>query len=86
MLQVNLSGHVEVTVEDMNVLVQTNLRVRDRRTKIEVTNCTLDVKYIDVEVHGGIMIWIANLFRVQLATAIKSSLQQAVSQFFHAFL
>ncbi|VDN45335.1 unnamed protein product, partial [Gongylonema pulchrum] len=62
-----LSGYVKAKANDIRVYMQTNVLVRDERPQIEVTDCVMDVDHLDVSIGGGVIPWIVNLFRAQLA-------------------
>ncbi|VDK56660.1 unnamed protein product [Gongylonema pulchrum] len=70
-VKLDLSGYVKAMVNDIRVYLQTSLLVRDERPQIEVTDCSMDVDYIEVNVSGGIIPWIVNLFRKHLAAIVK---------------
>ncbi|CAG9534312.1 unnamed protein product [Cercopithifilaria johnstoni] len=73
---VYLSGYVNAKMSDIRVYMQTNLFVQNERPQIEISACSTDVHQVYVYITGGVVQWIVNLFRSQLASAIKQIIHQ----------
>ncbi|EJD74974.1 hypothetical protein LOAG_17792 [Loa loa] len=71
-----LSGYVKAKMDDIRVYMQTNLLVRNERPQIEITDCSTDVQQLYVYITGGVIQWVVNLFRAQLASVIKHTIHE----------
>ncbi|VDK63019.1 unnamed protein product [Onchocerca ochengi] len=71
-----LSGYIRAKMDNIRVYMETNLLVRDEHPQIEVTDCSVDIRKLNVYITGGVLQWIINLFRAQLAVVIKQTIHQ----------
>lgn len=65
-------------MDDIRVYMQTNLLVRNEHPQFEISECSTDVQQLSVYITGGVIQWVVNLFRVQLAFVIKQTIHQKV--------
>lgn len=65
-------------MDDIRIYMKTNLLVQNERPQIEISDCSTDVQQVYVYITGGVIQWIVNLFRSQLAYAIKQTIHQKV--------
>lgn len=77
-LQIYLSGYVKAQMDDIRVFMQTNLFIRNERPQIEITYCSMDVRQVYVYITGGIIQWVVNLFRTELAVAVRQTIHEKV--------
>ncbi|VDN06357.1 unnamed protein product [Thelazia callipaeda] len=68
---IHLSGYVEAKISDIRAYLQTNFEVKNNRPQLEITHCFTEVLDLEVYVTGGVIQWIINLFRSQLAAAVR---------------
>ncbi|KAK6101157.1 LBP / BPI / CETP family C-terminal domain protein [Brugia pahangi] len=71
-----LSGYVKAKMDDIRVYMQTNLLVRNDHPQVEITDCSTDVQHLYVYITGGVIQWVVNLFRAQLAFVIKQTIHE----------
>ncbi|KAM3723798.1 Uncharacterized protein ACO02O_06980 [Dirofilaria immitis] len=71
-----LSGYVRAKLDNICVYMQTNLLVQHEHPQIEVTDCSMKVQQLYVYITGGVIQWIVNLFRAQLASVIKQTIHE----------
>uniref|UniRef100_A0A0R3RKL7 BPI1 domain-containing protein n=1 Tax=Elaeophora elaphi TaxID=1147741 RepID=A0A0R3RKL7_9BILA len=77
---VYLSGYVRAKMKDIRVYMQTNLLVQNERPQIEISDCSTDVQQVYVYITGGVIQWIVNLFREQLASVIKQTIHEKMCE------
>lgn len=65
-------------MDDIRVYMQTNLFVQNERPQIEISDCSTDVQQVYVYITGGVIQWIVNLFRSELAVVVKETIHQKV--------
>ncbi|VBB26969.1 unnamed protein product [Acanthocheilonema viteae] len=74
-----LSGYVKAKMDDIRIYTQTNLMVRNERPQIEIGDCFTDVQQVYVYITGGVVQWVVNLFRTQLAFAVKQTIHEKIN-------
>uniref|UniRef100_A0AC34F7L1 Lipopolysaccharide-binding protein n=1 Tax=Panagrolaimus sp. ES5 TaxID=591445 RepID=A0AC34F7L1_9BILA len=74
--KVYLSGEVDVTASDIQSMLTVGAYSYDKHPQIQIYNCTADVTNLHMTLSGNVITWIINLFRANLASAIKTAIHK----------
>ncbi|MCP9259259.1 hypothetical protein DINM_002218 [Dirofilaria immitis] len=72
-------AYPKAKLDNICVYMQTNLLVQHEHPQIEVTDCSMKVQQLYVYITGGVIQWIVNLFRAQLASVIKQTIHEKIT-------
>lgn len=78
LLQVHTDGWVEVDAADIRSVITLGAYEKDQRPQLEVFNCSVALGQVDLQIGGGVIPWIVNLFRADLSATIKQVIHEQV--------
>jgi hypothetical protein len=71
LVTMNLSGWLEVKAIDIRSLITLGVYKKQNKPQVEVYNCSVGIGEIDLEIGGGVIPWIVNLFRADLSATLR---------------
>ncbi|KIH46656.1 hypothetical protein ANCDUO_23289 [Ancylostoma duodenale] len=78
--QVRTSGWTNVLASDIRLNVSAKLVALDSRPQVSLGDCAVDVGHFDIEIGGGVLPWLVNLFRADISRAIKKTIHEQVNR------
>ncbi|CAJ0597292.1 unnamed protein product [Cylicocyclus nassatus] len=76
LLPVKASGWMNVLASDIQMNVSAKAIAFDDRPQIEVGECEANVGNFDLEIGGGVLPWLVNLFRADVSRAVQKTIHE----------
>ncbi|KIH46081.1 hypothetical protein ANCDUO_23868 [Ancylostoma duodenale] len=76
MRTVRTSGWTNVLAADIRLNVSAKVVALDSRPQVSLGDCAVDVGHFDIEIGGGVLPWLVNLFRADISRAIKKTIHE----------
>ncbi|EPB76527.1 LBP / BPI / CETP family protein [Ancylostoma ceylanicum] len=76
LVPVRTSGWMNVLAADIRLNVSAKLVALDSRPQVSLGDCAVDVGHFDIEIGGGVLPWLVNLFRADVSRAIKKTIHE----------
>lgn len=69
---------MRAVAKDIRLLLQAQIFVKDNHPQISIDTCNTHLMNLDVDVAGGLIPWIVNLFRSDVSQIIKEAINKQV--------
>ncbi|KHJ84449.1 hypothetical protein OESDEN_15837 [Oesophagostomum dentatum] len=67
---------MNILAADIRMNVSAKIIALDDRPQISLGDCAADVGNFDIEIGGGVLPWLINLFRPEVSRAVKSAIHE----------
>uniref|UniRef100_A0A914CI60 Lipopolysaccharide-binding protein n=1 Tax=Acrobeloides nanus TaxID=290746 RepID=A0A914CI60_9BILA len=74
LVTIYLSGYVTATVSDIRSTLTVGVHLDNEKPQLSIWNCTAQVEHFQMEIGGGVIPWIVNLFRGPLSEAVLNAI------------
>ncbi|KAH7731411.1 LBP / BPI / CETP familyN-terminal domain containing protein [Aphelenchoides avenae] len=76
LVTVHTDGWLELTAADIRSVITLGVQEEQQRPQLEVFNCSVALGQVDLEIGGGVIPWLVNLFRSGLSATLKEVVHQ----------
>lgn len=70
------SGWVKAFVSDIRVSLTAGVYPLDGKPQVKIGDCTADISHLSIEIGGGVLPWLVNLFRSAISEAIRTQIHK----------
>lgn len=73
-----MSGYVIANGKDIRSILQADFYVYEKHPQIQIDQCSIEIEDLEINIGGGVIPWIVDLFRPQISILVKKIVHEQV--------